>query len=545
MKKTLLLATLALLTGVGSAQSLYFGIGTTRNFLLTTPKNAQYISGSTNVIMRDGLILIAPCAFHPSPVLVRPNMLCPLGTTGFITEGDIDLDGVADDRSYWSVDSIIIHSIIDSFSGTRTTLDSAPLSKLQRPFNGFRDGSVATFYNMLQPDLFIKRYDVARYFYLREYDGIINPNAYRVHADEWVPGQYIFSVPLKGQPDKKIPLPMALLQMTESNGYRKGVKGFELITNNWHQGAMDIDPRLITKVTWKGNVASNTYFSDTSLFSMSDNLGNIVYPAPDTRYALDSPYLTSLTIVPYVFDKGDIGTCRLEFQRNLSTNAVTQDVSARTWTWNARFIDSYKAHDLYEYRTSSDIAIPGIKVAGNPSKLRAPNADYDGDGLSNIMEFAFTQDDGDDFNTTLEWTSYHNDPAFQPLPADLLALGFVAPTTPPPAYLDTQNAGVPDTVMLTNKRAAVGGSITYGYEVCYDTTVSNPRWVKLKGPSPGNTVVLKDKKAASLSGNPAFTWTIIDTIDNPPAIGTTSIQASNPLPATVRVRSTAAVTKGY
>jgi hypothetical protein len=546
MKKTLLAATLSAIASTASAQDLYFAMGTTRDFLMATPSNAVYVEGTSIVQMRDGIIFLAPC-FHPVPILVFPNIACPLGTTGFIIQGDIDGDGISDDRSYWSVDSFIVNSIVDSFRAEDIVLFSAPISKLERPFTGFRDSSVSLFYNMLQPELFIRRYDVASYIYTREYSSLSLANPYKTHSEEWVPGKYIFQVPLKDQPLIKVPINMSILPMTEANGYKKGVKGFELITSTWALGAMDLDPRLLTTIKWKGNTGSNTYSSDTHLFSMSDDLDFIVYPAPDTRYALNSPFLTSLTVLPFVFQKGDVGTCRLDFERNLTITAITRDISERSWIWNARFIDSWRGHDLYEFRNASDLAIPGIKVAGNPSKLRAPNADYDGDGLSNIMEFAYSQDDGDDVSSSLEWTSYHNDPMLQPTPTELLALGLTAPTTAPPAYLDTLNAGIVTTPYVTNKRANVGGSITYGYEICYNTAATKPKWVALKGPKPGESVVIKDKTAGNLAvpANPNFTWTITDVIVNTPALGTTTIQASNALPATVRIRSTAAVTKGY
>jgi hypothetical protein len=72
-----------------------------------------------------------------------------------------------------------------------------------------------------------------------------------------------------------------------------------------------------------------------------------------------------------------------------------------------------------------------------------------------------------------------------------------------------------------------------------------PKWTKLKAPVPGTVVVVKDSKAGNLIGNPNFTWTITDTFDVGIVIGTTTIQASNALPASVRVRSTAEVTSGY
>lgn len=544
----------AILLGLGSlfsaqGQDLYFDIQVNRDFQLTSPTVSQYVRGSTELYFRDGRILLAPCVFDPSPTIVQPVTnppLCPIGTTGFLIQGDIDGDGIADDRSFWSVDSVILNALIEPFLPEAVTLAAAPPSTLARPAGDFRDGSIATFYNVLTP--VVKRYDLASYEYLSEFDGLLQANAYQRHAQQWVPGVYIYNVPKKGLPNQFQPIRLTITSMVEANGFRKGTKGFGLKTTMWSNGALEIDPRLITTLRWEGNTINNTYRSDIIEFSMSNSAGNIIYPVPDIPYRLDSSFLTSLTMIPYAFAKGELGTSRIQFTRNLRTNSVTTDTSTRSWTWNNRFIDSYKGHDQYEFRVANTAAIPGIKVAGTASKLRAPTADYDGDGLSNIMEFAFSQDDGDDLNRSLEWTSYHNDPALAPSDGDLVNLGLTAPSTLPPLFLDTGNAGVGTDPYVFNKRRNVGGSVTYGYEVNYDTSNPRSRWVKLPAPRPGETIVVSCNCARSIVADPNFRWTITDTLDSGPPDnlpGTTSIQASHPLPSTVRVRSTAAVTKGY
>jgi hypothetical protein len=542
------------LLGLGSvfstqAQVLLFDIDVNRNFLLTSPTASQYINGSTRLYFQDGQILLSPCP-HPSPTIIPPITnppICPLGTTAFLIEGDIDGDGVADDRSFWSVSDIILNSFMEPFLPNSVTLAAAPPSTLSRPSGDFTDGSIASFYNVLTP--VVKRYDLASYEYLRTYDIISNPNAYQAHAQQWVSGIYIYNVPIKNEPNRFQPLRMTLTAMVEANGFRRGLKGFGLKTKMWSNGALEIDPRLITTLTWEGNTRNNTYSSDVIEFSMADSTGRILYPVPDIAYRLDSPFLTSLTMIPYSFTKGQVGTSSMRFRRFLNTNAVTTDTSTRSWTWATRFIDSYRAHEQYEFRVTNTAAIPGIKVAGAPTTLRQPNSDYDGDGISNILEFAFSQDDGDDTNNTLEWTSYHNDPALQPTPVQLAALGFVAPTTPAPVFLDTLNNGVNTDPYVFTKRRNVGASITYGYEVNYNTASTKPKWVRLKGPAPGGTAVISDRTAAKLLGIPNFTWTITDTFDTiapaPETTGTTTIQASHALPPTVRVRSTATVTSGY
>lgn len=549
MKKnlsTLLLGMSSLFCAQG--QDLYFDIQVNRNFQLTTPTVSEYLTGSTEVFFRDGRVLLAPCIFDPSPTIVQPVTnppLCPLGTTGFLIQGDIDGDGIADDRSFWSVDSVVLNALIEPFIPESVRLAAAPPSTLSRPAGDFRDGSVATFYNVLTP--VVKRFDLALYRYASQFSGL-QQNAYQSHAQQWVPGVYIYNLPKKGLPNQYQPIRLTLTSMVEANGFRKGNKGFGLKTSMWSNGALEVDPRLITTLAWEGININNTFRTDVVTFSMSNAAGAIIYPVPGMPYRLDSPLLTSLTMIPYAFAKGEVGSSRIQFTRNLYTNSVTTDTSTRSWTWNNRFIDSYKGHDQYEFRVAGTAAIPGIKVAGPAARLRLPNADYDGDGLSNILEFAFSQDDGDDLNQTLEWTSYHNDPALAPTDGDLVNLNFTAPSTTPPLFLDTGNAGVGTDAYVFNKRRNVGGSITYGYEVNYDTTNPRSRWVKLPAPRPGETIVVGCNCARDIVGDVNFVWTITDTLDSGPPDnlpGTTSIQASHALPNTVRVRSTAAVTRGY
>lgn len=543
MKKTLLFA--ALLSGPASAVSINTNVN--RTFTLTAPTVSSYLGGTTNVTIIDGSITLSPC-FHPSPFIIPPNPLgCPLGTTAFIQAGDVDGDGVVDDRSYWSVASVIKGNIIEPYYPIGVTLSAAPPSTLTRPLGDFRDNSLGVFYNILGGS--INLYEISSYRYNREFDGTLLPNAYSLHANQWVPGVYVYSVPIKGQINRFAALRMTITSMVEANGYRKGLRGFGLVNINWSNNAYEVDPRLISPLSWQGNTVSNTVASDVVEFAMRNTDGEIVYPVPNTPYRLDSPYLTKLNILPYVFNKGDVGTSEISFSRNLSTSPIASDTSTRRWSWNNRFIDTYKGHDLYEYRLTNSNPIQGIKVSGNPATLRAASADYDGDGLSNIMEYAYTQDDGDDSSLTLEWTSFHNTPASQPTPATLAEFGLTAPTNAAPAYLDTLSAGIATTPYVTNKRKNVGAAITYGYEVNYDAANPRSRWVKLAAPRPGTTLVLRDKRAGQISGNPAFTWTITDTFDDltvdPSTPGTTTIQASNALPATVRIRSTASITKGY
>jgi len=541
MKKALTSASLLFL-GISSLQAqIAVDINVNRIFELTTPTVSKYLSGDTNISISDGSFSLSPCAFHPSLVIVGPDpIFCPLGTTAFIQAGDIDEDGISDLRAYWSVASVTKAILIDPFNSTNITLAAAPPSTLARPRSEFIDGSVAMYYNVLSPPIELK--DIAKYTYSKTY-GV---DEFKQHSDEWVPGIYIYSIPVIDRffqhPGLKTNLNIQLTQMIEPNGYRKGLEGFMLDTTQWRNNAQELDPRIVSTMKWRGNTSLNTLASDLLEFGIEDDMGDLVYPTFDLLYKLSNPYLRQLAILPYAFTKGDVGKGVMSFTRSVSTTTVATDTSTRLWKWPMRFVDTFKGHTQFEHRFVLEAAYPGIKVQGKIDKLNAPTADYDGDGMSNIFEFAFSKDDGDDLNTTLEYSAYND--LVPPTPLYLTSLGLTAPLPGnAPVYTDVSAPlAIPYTV---NKRKNVGSSVTYGYEVTYDALAVKPKWTKLKAPVPGTSVIVKDSKAGNLVGNPNFTWTITDTFDVGLVTGTTTIQASNALPASVRVRSTAEVTSGY
>ncbi|MEC9056236.1 MAG: hypothetical protein VX633_13055, partial [Verrucomicrobiota bacterium] len=97
--KSLLAATLFLGPVLSSAQTLNFV--NTKSWRQTAPEALFYLGGSTDMFFVDGFWTLAGCG-HPAPFIIGPNLFCPLGTTGFIAQGDIDGDGENDQGSFWS-----------------------------------------------------------------------------------------------------------------------------------------------------------------------------------------------------------------------------------------------------------------------------------------------------------------------------------------------------------------------------------------------------------------------------------------------------------
>ena len=553
MKKTVTLSALLALSSSIVNATPTIAVSISRSFFMTAPKTATYTGGATSVFMNDGSIAIwGDCELDPSAVYIAPFTAnpfpdCPSGTTGLIMSGDINKDGVADDRQFWSVASANSASYMEAFLPEKILLSAAPPSKLQRPKGDFVDDSLGLFFNTVSQE--IDEYNIATYRYNETFTD------YADHHETWVPGVYIYSVPKRRLSDdvttpSQVPLQMTITSMIEANGYRKGLLGFGVVTKQWSNGAQEMDPRLISVMAWEGTVRANTITSDLLKFGIRDSMGDIQYPTTRGLLTVPSNVQTTLKMLPYAFAKGETGVAQISCIRNKQTSVLASENGVRDFFWNMRFIDSYTGHIQYEYRFVTAPAVTGIKVAGVIKTLGAAAADYDGDGLSNIIEFAFSQDDGNDLSSSLEWTTFNQ---FL-LPAPVLPLGITAPIGVGPVFVDTLAAGVPNTPLSATKRANVGASITYGYQVNYNTADPKSKWVAIKGPIPGGTLVVKDTKAGALAGNPNFTWTITDTFDTaavvlplplPATTGTTTIQASDALPPTVRVRSTAAVTSGY
>lgn len=122
----------------------------------------DFDQGRFGVGIRDGFVFLAPCLFDPSLFSIRPNPLCPLGTTGLIAFGDVNGDGFRDDSFYWSIDSVVRALIIEPARPDLVTLLAAPPSKLVRPLPAFIDDSLVVFYNIFRTDM--EQLDVTRYF---------------------------------------------------------------------------------------------------------------------------------------------------------------------------------------------------------------------------------------------------------------------------------------------------------------------------------------------------------------------------------------------
>lgn len=454
MKK--ILSLLALATATSHAQ-LSVDFANVKNYTMKSEKEAIYLNGYARVSIFDGSWTLAGCSDHPSETIVQPHIFCPLGTTGYVWRGDADQDGTRDDGKYWSLSQVIKAAVIKPFEANRVILKAGPPSKLKRPIGNFADESVGIYYDIIKSP--VKEYGITRYVYTKIY-GL---GEVKKHSDEFVPGVYTFNVPALLPPTTPVGIEIdRALQATiftapEARGYRPSVQGFELLGTRWSKGSQELDPRVLTRIDWAGINTSNTIALDSLYFSMYEahpqtgdivSPENIQYPTPDLPFLLDSSLRNFIEIIPFAFKKGDRAVARLAWVRSIQASAIANDKSRRTFDWRCRFVDSYEGHSAYEF------------PAGTVETLRQPEADFDQDGISNLYEFAFSQDDGDDLSTSQEECADATKQAVIPAMAVDAVTGLASMTVP--------------------KRENVGSSILYTVEY----TTDGKKW---------KTITAKDK----------------------------------------------------
>ena len=108
-----------------------------KNFKMVGPNESEYLGGELNIFVRDGFATFLPCANNFSIFYSTPNILCPTGTTGLVTAGDVDGDGVRDVGFYLAIAQPFPARNIEPFRPERVELYAAPPSDLPRPLGAF------------------------------------------------------------------------------------------------------------------------------------------------------------------------------------------------------------------------------------------------------------------------------------------------------------------------------------------------------------------------------------------------------------------------
>ncbi|MGB6222556.1 hypothetical protein [Haloferula sp.] len=395
-------------SAVPASSEIILTFSTGQDFLQRGQAALDFRGGDLFVGFRDGGVSFAQCVDDPSPVIVRPYIFCPIGTTGFIASGDFNGDGVRDDLSFYSISQVIPAILVEPFLPDLCQLISAPPSELPRPLGPFVDRGSIIFFNILT--VAVRQYNVSIYEFARNYPP--GPNGLAQFNREIVYGTYQFVFPRLGDPLRFVPIAVSFTSIPEAlnPALNLQVNPFQFTSGIYDaNGNYLMDHRLTTEVTWVGNDPSNTSpATDQIRISILDeNEDAVLFPPsggtdPDTgeegenaapSLVLDSPLEQRYILPPLLsgFEDpanpenvfGQQAFFRLRFQRFRGTSAIAFDTSTRLFSFKILFVDSYQGYRIASFPT------------GQPDNITSANADFDGDGQTNVQEYALLGDPTD------------------------------------------------------------------------------------------------------------------------------------------------------
>ena len=295
--KSLLVTALVVAPVLSSAQTLNFV--NSKSWRQTGPEALFYLGGRTDMFFQDGFWSLAPCAFHPAQNIVGPNEFCPLGTTGFIAQGDIDGDGVNDQGSFWSVAEIAPAATVEPFRPDLFRLISAPPSgftRLLRSTDGdvsaifdVLDASVIVWYNTLQG--IIDDNEISIYAGLRGYG--VGADELERHYDDVPWGPYKFGLPAL-VPSASSAEPGQIIYGIDHVVTPDAWPGRGAVPQGWRNSnfedwgdneELELDPRIFYDFKWSGLTPSNTLQTDILTYSLNAN--QYINPAgvEETKYS--------------------------------------------------------------------------------------------------------------------------------------------------------------------------------------------------------------------------------------------------------------------
>ena len=450
----------------------------TKVFKMVGPRDSEYQGGELFVRVFDGAAGILGCASNFSPFYTTPNILCPSGTTGLVTQGDLDGDGVRDVGVYISISQPVPARSIQPFLTESVELFSAPPSALPRPLGGFNwtDNSTVIFYDLINDPVNGVGYELTDFESTRTY----LPSELDRHRKEIVPGTYIFKFPALGSSEENPAnffMSATHREMVEAvpgpGGRNVDSGGIDVgndfrVTNDdrWNNGVMELDPRIVFNFEWEGFNASTFSGSDRLFFSVRDReTRKIVFPPipvadppnPELPQLIGSSDLgipTGYDLGPDFFGPNQQFSVEVEFVRNSGTGSAV-DRSTRLFQWDIDLIDTY-----------AGFVTEGF-TPGTSEELLEPDADFDGDGYTNLEEFGLQ--------------TSPTDPASVPNPTPVLI-------------------GNDQCYLEIAKRPGVGSRLTYTMQYSSD----QENWVTIEQGDPNWFIVFNNQDRISVLSRAAY-----------------------------------------
>lgn len=476
--KTYLAAAMIMVPFVSHGQAV-LSFNESKSYRQTGPRTFEFEGGALSTGISDGSVTLAGCADNGSPVRVFPNITCPLGTTGFITAGDVDGDLERDTNLYFSIAQIIAARQVEPFQTSRIRMVAAPPSALARPIGGqgWADSSIVIWFDQI--NFPIRAYELTRYNTERTY----LRNQLELQFDEIVPGTYIFETPRLNDLLNPFIIRITHVPMIEAwpgRGRVPSINEFTLLNDDlWNGDVVEVDPRVFNIFQWRGFNGNTALNGDTTFFSIinrevifRDSVdpelgiplpdfpvppGTVVFPPYDPivpagerfREQIATPSNT-YEVGPFFFNLGEQVSAVLDFERNLISTGNSRDTSSRSFTWDISFVDTFEGFLVSALNRGF---LPGT----TPDALLDPYGDYDGDGASNIEEYGLDVnaiEPGvlvDPANPDLGFVSV---PAFNP--ADV------------PVLLPTLDPITQQCIFDVPKRPGVGNRLTYRVQYTTD-----------------------------------------------------------------------------
>ena len=310
----------------------------------------------------------------------------------------MDGDGVRDVGVYISISQPVPARSIQPFLTEAVELFSAPPSALPRPLGGFNwtDNSTVIFYDLINDPVNGVGYELTDFESTRTY----LPTELERHREEIVPGTYIFKFPALGSSEENpanffmsashremveaVPGPGG--RNVDSGGIDVGNDFRVMNDDRWNNGVMELDPRIVFNFEWEGFNATTFSGNDRLFFSVRDReTRKIVFPPipvadppnPELPQLIGSSDLgipTGYDLGPDFFGPNEQFSVEIEFVRNSGVGSAV-DRSTRLYQWDIDLIDTYPGFVTEAFSP------------GTPNELLEPDADFDGDGYSNLEEF--------------------------------------------------------------------------------------------------------------------------------------------------------------
>ena len=394
------------------------------------PSGMNFTGGQFRLFVRDGLVSYdAPCiatSYLPPGsvrylnyfgfIIISPP--CALGTTGFLSGGDINGDGINDPAAYLAVTQVAPAVLIEPSRPDKIQLVAAPPSLLPRPSGGFSSTSANLFFNIQTTR--ILQYKMSQYGFNQIYTA-----GQRQEFDEAiVQGTYRYVFPLVNRPT--VPVPVDVNYFGNVDGFREvnnQKRGFKFNGFNFVGGFALIDPSVPNTIRWEGNtqdkIAINSDVTQFRIIRLADETdpssdalepdgrpefvedppgSGLLVPNPTfpifpafagpgvTQVTLQNPLETSYTLPPGIIPVGSTGLLQVTIVRN--RGAAVADKSRISFSVPVKFQPPGSPEIVALQFIAS-------KLPANASAAdKAFNNDFDGDGISNFAEWVFNSDPG-------------------------------------------------------------------------------------------------------------------------------------------------------